>query len=204
MEIPMSTSWEHAAHIMGKNYLGVCCVQRFFHLSYTHGELQQLGIIPYSKETLRACKDTHVLVAGAPLSMNGIRRIARSDFYDTDWYDHEAFANDKRLRIRWYLIRKEPVPESRGKTYDQQTTLLTKEEEVPFACEVTYMVILYWLVHGERLLPDVYVRCQEKASDGRRVDVGCFVSDGFTVDRCWDDRGGDHLGLASSIPSWMA
>ena len=35
-----------------------------------------------------------------------------------------------------------------------------KEEEVPFACEVTYMVILYWLTHRERLLPDaVDARC---------------------------------------------
>ena len=135
----------------------------------------------------------------APLSVNEVRKIADSDFYDTDWYNREPFANDKKVSVRWYLLRKEPVPESRSKTYDQQTALL-KEEEVPFACEVTYMVILYWLTHRERLLPDVYVRCQDKDSDGRRVYVGDFDSDGFVVDSYWDDGRYDDLGLASSVP----
>lgn len=71
---------------------------------------------------------------------------------------------------------------------------------MPFACEVTYMVILYWLTHRERLLPDVYVRSQDKDSDGDRVRVGDFDSDGFNVGNYWDDLRGEGLGLASSVP----
>ena len=103
------------------------------------------------------------------------------------------------MSIRWCLLRKRLVPESRSKTYDQQTALL-KNEEVPFACDVTFMVVLYWLTHRERLLPNVYVRCQDKNLGGGRVYVGDFDSDGFVVEGCGDDDPVDFLGLASSVP----
>lgn len=177
--IPDSDSQSRARAIMGKNFLGLEEVRKGFGIALP---VQQLAEIPFSEETLRQCKDTHVLVAGSALSVNEIRKLADDDFYDTDWYRREAFANEKKVGVRWYLLRKEPVPESRSKTYDEQTALLTKEEEVPFACEMTYMVILYWLTHRERLLPDVYVRCQDKDSGGLRVYVGYFDSDGFNVD----------------------
>jgi len=191
--IPDSESQAKARAIMGKNFLGLEEVRRGYGVALP---VEQLAEIPFSEETLQACKDTHVLVAGAQLSVNGIRFIA-SDFYDTDWYNREPFANDNKVSVRWYLLRKEPVPESRSKTYDQQTALL-KEEKVPFACEVTYMVILYWLTHRERLLPDVYVRCQDKDSDGDRVGVGVFGSGKFGVGGGWGDGRYDSLGLASS------
>jgi hypothetical protein len=182
-----------AREILGKHFLGLEEVRRGYGIAIP---VDQLAEIPFSEETLQACRDT--LVAGAQLSVNEVRKIADSDFYDTDWYNRELFANDRKVSVRWYLLRKEPVPESRSKTYDQQTALL-KEEEVPFACEVTYMVILYWLTHRERLLPDVYVRCQDKNSDGLRVNVGVFASDGFRFGDYWDDRRDDYLGLASSV-----
>ncbi len=194
--IPDSDCQAKARSIMGKNFLGLEEVRRSYGIAL---DPEQLTEIPFSEETLQACKDTHVLIAGAQLSVNEVHKLADSDFYDTDWYKREPFANDKKVSVRWYLLRKEPVPESRNKTCDQQTALL-KEEEVPFACEVTYMVILYWLTHRERLLPDVYVRCQDKDSDGSRVGVGCFDSDGFVVCHCWDDARDDRLGLASSVP----
>ncbi len=194
--IPDSESQAKARAIMGKNFLGLEEVRRGYGIALP---APQLAEIPFSEETLQAYKDTHVLVAGGALSVNEIREIVESAFYDTDWYNCEPFANDKKVSVRWYLLRKEPVPESRCKTYDLQTALL-KDEEVPFACEVIYMVILYWLMHRERLLPYVYVRCQDKGSDGDRVYVGNFDSDGFDVDDHWDDGCYGDLGLASSVP----
>jgi hypothetical protein len=181
---------------MGKNFLGLKEVQKGFGIMPL---ADQYATVPFAEETIAQCKDTHVLVAGAALSVNDIRRIAHSDFYDTDWYDHESFASDKKVSVRWYLLRKEPVPESRSTTYDEQTALLW-EEEVPFACEVTYMVILYRLTHRECLLSDVCVRCQDKESGGVRVNVGNFDSEGFLLSYYWDDHRADRLGLASSVP----
>jgi hypothetical protein len=154
MDTPVHTSLEHAAQIMDKNMLGPDAAVRHFRVSYTEEELLQFAFIPYSEGMLHACKHTHVLFAGAQLSVNEVRKIAASDFYDLDWYSHEPFANDRKVIIRWYLLRKDLVPESRSKSYDEQTALL-KGEEVPLACEMTYLVILYWLTHRERLLSDV-------------------------------------------------
>ena len=194
--IPDSESQAKARSIMGKNFLGLEEVRRGYGIALP---VEQLAEIPFDEETLQACKDTHVLVAGSALSVNEVRKLASDDFYDTDWHNREPFATTKKVTVRWYLLRSAPVPESRNKTYDQQTALL-KEEEVPFACEMTYMVILYWLTHRERLLSDVYVRCQDKDSGGSRVVVGNFGSVGFVVGNYWDDGRSAYLGLASSVP----
>ena len=188
-----------AAEILGAgNMLGILDVERHYRRPYSEHELRALAAIPFSEETLRACKDTHVLVAGAPLSINQMRELADSIFCPGDWCNREPFANDKKVVVRWYLLRKEPVPESRSKTYGQQTALL-KDEEVPFACEMTYLIILHWLTHRERLLPHVFVRCQDKESDGDRVDIGGFGDVGFFLG-CYPDSGHENrLGLASSV-----
>ena len=39
-----------------------------------------------------------------------------------------------------------------------------------------------------------------KDSDGNRVNVGNFDSDGFNVNNYWNDNRNDNLGLASSVP----
>jgi hypothetical protein len=192
----MPTTPEIARDIMGKNFLGLAEVEQGYGIAL---RVEQFAKIPFSEETLKACRDTHVLVAGAPLSVNAIRRIADNDFFLTGWYSGEPFANDRKVSVRWYLLRKEPVPESRNKTYNQQIALL-KEEEVPFACEVTYMVILYWLTHRECLLSNVYMRCQDKDLDHYRVYVGYFDSEGFGVGSYWDDSRRDSLGLGTSVP----
>jgi hypothetical protein len=184
-----------AREIMGKNFLGLPEVRSGFSILL---DPEVFLAIPFSEETLRAKKDTHVLIAGASLSLNDIRKIADDDFFDTDWYRREPFANNKMVSARWYLLRKEPVMESRSKTYDQQSALLAKDEEVPFACEVAYMVILKWLTHHERLLSDVYVHSQDKDSAGYRVRVGRFDSGGFYVRNFRDGDRDGILGLASS------
>lgn len=196
---PDTESQSRARAIMGKNFLGLDEVRRGYNVTYTAEQCQQLAAIPFSKETLRVCNDTHVLVAGAPLSLNEVRMHAHEDFFDTDWYGFEPFANDQKVSVRWYLLRKQPAPESCSKTYEQQTDLLTREEEVPLACEVAFAVILYYLTHGERLLQGDYVRCCDRESeDGNRVVVGYFCSFGFAVRGDWDDGRRGCLGLLSS------
>lgn len=202
--IAMTTFVEPVSHIkaraiMGKNFLGLDEVRRGYSVALNP---EQLAEIPFKEETLQACKDTHVLVAGAPLSLNEVRKIAASDFYNIEWCSQEPFATTRKVTVRWYLLRKGPVPESRNKTYDQQIALLMKGEEVPLACEVTYTVILYWLTHRERLLPDVYVRCQDRDSggdDGDGIVVGRFDSDGFQVCHDLDGIRDDVIGLGSFV-----
>ncbi|MGC3971622.1 MAG: hypothetical protein QM775_31040 [Pirellulales bacterium] len=199
VSIPDTPSQACARAIMGKNFLGIEEVRAGYGFSHTDEQRQLLSEIPFSDETLQRYKDTHVLVAGAPLSVNEIRKIAGDDVFSRyTWYKREPFANDQKLSVRWYLLRKEPVPGSCGKKYEEQASPLTNEE-VPFACEMTYMVILYSLTRGERLFQDVYVRCQDKLLVVERIFVGHYDPDGLVVDSYGDFTGFDTLGLASSV-----
>lgn len=84
-----------ARGIMGNNCLGL--EEVYWHYA-RDPDPEQYAEIPFSEETLQACKDTHVLVAGAPLTLNDVRMIDNCNFYPTYWYRHEPFANDTTSR----------------------------------------------------------------------------------------------------------
>jgi hypothetical protein len=196
--IPDSAAQAEARGIMGRNFLGLEEVRTALGITLP---AEQLAAIPFSEETLRQCMDTHVLVAGAALSLNEIRTGAARRLPVWNWPPSEPYLNHIRMSVRWYLLRKEPVPESRGKTYKKQCSLLTAKEEVPLACEMAYMVLLYWLTYRRRLLPGVHVRCSDTRWDDNRVHIGGFGPAGLTVSYNWDGNYFDSLGLASARKS---
>lgn len=191
----MPTTPEIARAIMKKNFLGPDVAKATFRVDIPEEPLAQ---VPFSENVLQQCQHTHLLFAGAALSINSIRRRIPINFVGSEWYRNEPFANAKKVGVRWYLIRKNPVPDSCFKSYDQQCLLLANDEEVPGACEVTYMMSLYWSVYRERLLADVYLRCQDNDSHFHRVGVGCFRHEGWCIAYHWTDGLQDNLGLAAS------
>ena len=202
-----STSHVCARGIMGKNMLGPDVAIKHFGIQATKQELAALSEIPFSEETLVACKDTHILVAVPVPSIlairNGVAKTKLSNgqkslFYKQDWYDKEAFAKAKG-EFRWHLVRKTPVDNSTGKNWDEQQALLGKDEETPSAQVMVYTIIAYFLVTGERLFEGVYVRCSDLSTRTATVSaVGCFVAVGLRVGNSWDSVRDDRLGVASA------
>jgi hypothetical protein len=193
-----STSQKRAKEIMGENYLGPEDAMKHFGVSYTDKELIQLREIPFTEAELEACKKTHILFAGYSLSILDIRNKAKHLFYNQDWYNSQAFATKEKVNLQWYLVRKDEVPNSTSKTWSQQQSLLTSDESVPRACEVVFMVMLYCLVTGKRLLANMYVRCIDLDSGGFRVNVGSFDSGGLSVSYRSGDYCYGRLGLAAA------
>lgn len=196
-----TTIWERAQEIIDKNMLGIEDVTKHLKITFSREQLVQLGEVPFTEAVLQECKDTHILFPGYPLTILEIRdKVSRELFYSHEdvWYNNQGFAKKKKLQCRWYLIRKNEVPNSFRKTFGKQKELLRKDEKVPYACEVVFMAISYKLVTGKYLFSNYYVRCQNLDSDGHRVGVGYFASDGLNVSS-WSD--GDRycgLGLAAS------
>lgn len=156
-----------------------------------------IGKIPFSKDTLEECKDTHILVAGYPFSLWDIRKKV-SRFRKDSWYNNEDFAKKEKVKLRWYLVRKDAVPNSFYKNYAEQLALLDEgNEEVPKACEMAYMVILYYLVTQERLFK-YCVRTSSVDSRGGYVRIG-FDDDGLRAPYRWDYHWDGGLGLASVL-----
>lgn len=201
-----TTSQRRACEIMGKNFLGVEEVMTHFGVRPTPAQLRQLAAISFPESVLLACKDTHLLVAGFPMTILDVRTKAPKDpktfySYDDARYNTQKFATKEGVEVRWHLIRKTPVANSTSQTFADQQVLLAQEDEVPKACVVVYGVVLYYLVTRERLFSGVYVRCIDVGSDGDRVGVGLFDSDGLHVNDYSDDYCVGNVGVASARKS---
>lgn len=194
-------SHKRAHEIMDKNFLGIEEVSEHLGVNFTSKQLEILQKIPLTEAVLQKCKDTHVLVAGYPVTILDIRRKVPELFYQDQrevWsYDEEFFAKNERVDLQWYLFRKDVLPESIQKSYREQLQLLAENETVPRACELIYGIILYYLNTGNYLLECLYARCCDVASDGCRVHVGYFDSRGVKVSSWWGDSQFDFIGLAS-------
>ncbi|MGC3971619.1 MAG: hypothetical protein QM775_31025 [Pirellulales bacterium] len=200
VSIPDTPSQALARSIMGKNFLGIEEVRAGYGFSHTDEQRQLLSEIPFSDETLQRYKDTHVLVAGAALSFNEMRKIVKTNFLRLDFgfYLDKSYPR-RKVRVRWHLLRDWALLGSCDKTYKEQTALL-KGEEVPFACEMIYLVFLYYRTYRENLLPNIHVCCADRES-GKRVIVGKFMGGDELVVREWN--GSKYpvrdIGLASSV-----
>ncbi len=197
-----STSQVRAREIMGRNFFGVEEAIKHFGVNPSKQQLAFLAEVPWGEEVLRACKDTHVLLATFPLSVLDVRGIVKkladqTLFYKQDWYDKQAFSADKG-EIGWQLVRKEPIANSTRKTWNEQQALLSKDEETPTARVVVQTAIGHFLATGERLFEKIYVRCVDLDSGGHRVYVGYFDAEGLDVSYYWDGDQYDSVGVSAA------
>ncbi len=204
-----TTSQKQAREIMGKNFLGVEEVTEHFGIVLTKKERTKIAEIPFSEAMLQECKDTHILFLGVnhdkegkPLTINRFKEMFPTDSqpkfysYQESWYDdRKKFATKETPELRWYLIKKAILEESRSKTYNQQEKLLKENEYRERAVVYIYGILLMFEVTGERLLEDDYVRCKDLGSDRKHTDIGGFDSWGLYVDRWLDNDCSYYLGL---------
>ncbi|MDE2019867.1 MAG: hypothetical protein KGJ13_05995 [Patescibacteria group bacterium] len=203
-----------AREIMGKNFLGIEEAIRHYGAAYTEEQLAALAEIRdedghiITEAELEECKNTHLLVAGFPMTILDIRKKAPSKkpkkafySYKDAWYNTQAFATDELVGLCWHLIRKTAVDDSFSKAYQNQTPLLGANDYVPRACNLVYAVMLYFMVTGERLFANCYVRTVTLDSDGYRVDVGNFDADGLDVSSLWGGNPVGSFGLSSARKS---
>ena len=194
-----TTSQKRAREIMGRNMFGIEEAIKHFGVNPSRQQLAGLSEIPFSEAVLEQCKGTHILVAVFPISVLEVRGKVQDKglFYNQDWYNKEAFAKDHGEGT-WQLVRKTPVDNSTSKNWQEQQALIGKDDEVPAAQVMVYTIIGHFLATGERLFEKIYVRTSSVGSDGGRVSVGVFDSDGLDVGG-WDDGARDgSLGVSSA------
>lgn len=191
-----TTSQEMARQVMGRNFFGVEEAIRHFKVRPSEKDMEALDQIPFTQDELQQAKDTHLLVAVFPLSLLQIKEKAENLFHMQDWYNNQTFAKEQG-KSEWVLVRRDIVANSLAKTWQGQQKLLNEDEEVPFVRVMAYAIIGHCLATGERLFPSVYARCKDLSSDGDRVGLGGFDSDGLLVSY-WSGVGvSSDVGLAS-------
>ncbi len=190
-------SVQRAKKIMGRNFFGP--EHAFVELSIVTKEewAGALARVPFSARTLRACKDTHILVACLPLSINALRSFQPKLFdNNTSWFLNENFAAVFG-RPSWHLVRRAFVRGTVGLSEAEQRTYLPEREQVPLARTVAYLVIAHYLKVGERLFEQVFVRCGDALGQDT-LAVGMFgYGRGLSVRRYWAGYFSGDLGLAS-------
>jgi len=196
-----NASHDGAREIMGKNFFGIPEAMKHFGVNPTRRQLAILSEIPFTPEELMMCNDTHILVAVFSLSICDLRsKVANNTktlfckLCKQDWYDNKAFANDKR-EISWQLILKTPVTNSTNKNWEEQNSLITRDEEVLTAQAVVYTTIGHYLNTDERLFGGVCVRTSSIDPDGNHVYVS-YLDEGLYIDSEWDGRRSSNLGLS--------
>lgn len=198
-EFMLGDESKRARAIMGKNFFGVEKAIKHFGIKPNRKRLSTLAEIPFSEAVLKELKDTHILVAVFPHSINEMRRHACNGglFSDIFGREKEFFAKD-RGEISWQLVRKTPVDNSTMKNWPEQQALLGTEDTVPTAQVMVYAIISYFIATGERLFEQTYIRTSSTTAGCSQVNVGCFNSRGLTVDCSWNGHCNEILGVASA------
>ena len=198
--------YDLARHILGQDFITPEEVAKARGLVYTNELLQQFKDTIPSEDTLSCCQvNGFMLVVGPPQPMNllEVRDLQPVYFYSKSggWYadDSQKFSREDKVNPCWLALRKEPVPNSTRKNWNDQLQLLSDMEQVPNAPEEIWGLITYKAVRNVYLLPDKYVRTSSLDSDGRRVPVGHFVSCGLALLNRWGVHRDSPLGLASSM-----
>jgi len=159
----------------------------------------------------RTVAETHRLVLlpasidGEPLTLNSLRELATAagkrrepSFYKQDWYDDEAFANAPLGESVWVLEYANVAPGTFSKNDGEQVAVVGKLSDYRTAKVLEHVgtMVLNDLENNERVYPNFYGRCEERAASGARVCAGNFLADGLDV--CYDNDAsrGSHLGRA--------
>lgn len=192
-------SQKRAQEIMGANFFGFEEAMKYFGVNPTPQQLAALSEIPFSEEVLRQSKDTHILIAVFPLSIQQIRgRVDRKLFFNHEaaWYNEQLFANEPG-EVNWQLVRKAPAENSTPKNRQEQQAFFGKKNEVPTAQELVYTIIGHFLATGEWLVEQNYVRTSSVDSNGNRVYVSDVGLDGLGISDYWDAVRYDNEDLSS-------
>jgi len=162
-------------------------------VSYAEDQIQHLMDAIPSEDVLHWLKaNNFCLLPGPanPMSLLDVRSLEPKLFYSKTggWYvdQKEKFAREDKANCEWLAIRKEPVPNSTRKSWNEQVALLSKDERVPNAGELSWFITTYYKVRGVRLLETIYVRTSSMGSDGGHVVLGFFGEYGLGV-YDWDD-----------------
>jgi hypothetical protein len=193
-----TTTYARAKKIMGELCVGPETISQTAPRLTKMMTRSDWSTVPFSEEILASVGNSHVLVAGCPLTLVNMDNLYLENFFisgyrnftiageRTYWFASESFAKTQRVDERWYLFRTDPVPESfyaeayidpknlelsaeHGMTLKEQLELIEPWERVPHACEVAYLALICKLLWGLNLFP-FYVRtCDTLYEDGRVV-----------------------------------
>jgi hypothetical protein len=160
--------------------------------------------------------DTHMLVLipasvnGEPLTFNSFERLVQNvtDPDHKTGYRHvydpirDTYGNVAPQGSQWVLMTKDVIPESRDKSFAEQTALVkvSEDHDVPDFLTATVSILAHFVNTGVCLFsidPWTYTRCKEQINVSQmggvnvnQITVGVLAPAGLFVGNDHDDYGG--------------
>jgi hypothetical protein len=142
-----------------------------------------------------------------PVTINNLRKKFPL-FYKQDWYDKESFPNETLKDFDWAIVKKEVLPESKSKNWDEQQEILKSWAKVHnideqfvrrrTPTEVAYDILAYFKIYQERIMEKDWDWTSIQSSGGGFVGVGYFDAAGLYVSGHTRDNRYSHLGVCPS------
>ena len=202
----MMTNYDFAVAVLGQDFISPEEIMKFRKgIIYTDEQLAQFGKTFPTQEIILWCRDNdYILVAGPnrPMSLLEIRDMKNDYFYSKEggWYADvdQKFSQKEKVETRWYMIRKNPVPESTHKNWKEQQSLISDVETVPNLAEFIWAITTYKAVRNTYLFRDgIYVRTSSLCLNGNHAYVSYSGDEGLGIDNYWD--GNRHSNLSLSV-----
>lgn len=192
---------------MGKNFIGpeeLKKISQKLGIGNPFKLRKNLPAIPFDSRELKKSSRDYILILGIPqdkkgqkLTLNRMREIfgwnpekSEPCFYNQDWYLKEKFAQDKTLKLKWYLVKKTVNKKTRGKDPLEIAKMLKQKEAFPVAILTAFVFFAYYLSNrGEILWKNYFIWCQDKDHNGDRIYTGRYIDpnkinkNGFNVHR---------------------
>lgn len=202
---------EEARRLFGRNFLGPEATSGLFGVdlfgaALTVDQVHDSSLLPFSRDDLQRAKSLEMMLVfrishdkyGNALTINYLREVSEiarlkifRDRRREAWYQHEFFAGDESPAAGWSLVRKEVIPESLGKAWHEQSSILkqwARDSKMPThivgrrtAVEAIYDTVIYYTQVQEPLLHEVYDWTTTKTPDRWPVLVGGFDSPGGLI-----------------------
>ena len=223
----VSTSLRLARLILGNNIFGLEEWETLYGVKFTKKQRREAGKFPWSESILtspcpfspgKQIKDTHFAflgitgINGQPLTVTQWNVIhpatGQPKFYfnSNPWHAGQPYADTATLEPKWYLLLKEIVPNSTGKTPEDQVAMLPAEYETPATIAEVTKDILAFRKLSVRLNPSRWAACIERTIKTARIGaglvscVGDFGGDGLVVSG-WSGGIDDGVGVGASRKS---
>ncbi len=200
----MEKSYNLAKQILGDDFISPKEIMKSRKgIVYTDKQFSYFKKTIPSKEILEWCSDNnYMLVAGPnlPMSLLEIYNLKKSYFYLTDGglMANQNLCIDDKAEIRWYMIRKELIPNSTFKSWEEQKSLISEIEIVPNEAEFVWAVTTYKAVRDIYLFNKIYARTSSLARNGFPVHIGAFDESGLYISNYWNSTSNEDIGLIVS------
>ncbi|OGN40855.1 MAG: hypothetical protein A2606_02540, partial [Candidatus Yanofskybacteria bacterium RIFOXYD1_FULL_42_10] len=182
---------------MGQNFFGVEEYATLYGVNFSKKQLREVSGFPWGKDILDApcpfnkgktVRETHFAylgvdkLNGSPLTIMKFQELHPEsgqpkfrNYAPDSWYHQQVFATDKTMKLRWYLLLKNIVPNSTLTSWNDQKAMLPAEYEIPTAVEETAKDLFVQRKTGIYPNLKVYARVDDTSSNGHRVNVGdCY------------------------------